>query len=142
MKADRGIIEEIKDLAWTGHHARAIAAATGALEGRSDRSISMELLGLRSESHVAEGRLDLAIANPSAALTLAYLGKGPFRRPLPLRTIAVIPSADQFVFHIKLDDVDGRQCFKVQVILLGILPLQVETAIIVFVGHFIKKFPG
>lgn len=50
---------------------------------------------------VAEGRLDLAIANPSAALTLAYLGKGPFPRPLPLRTIAVIPSADRYVFAVR-----------------------------------------
>jgi TRAP-type uncharacterized transport system substrate-binding protein len=50
---------------------------------------------------VAEGRLDMAIANPSAALTLAYLGKGPFNRPLPLRIIAVIPSADQYVFAVK-----------------------------------------
>jgi TRAP-type uncharacterized transport system substrate-binding protein len=50
---------------------------------------------------VAEGRLDMAIANPSAALTLAYLGKGPFGRPLPVRTIAVIPSADQYVFAVK-----------------------------------------
>jgi TRAP-type uncharacterized transport system substrate-binding protein len=50
---------------------------------------------------VAEGRLDMAIANPSAALTLAYLGKGAFGRPLPVRTIAVIPSADQYVFAVK-----------------------------------------
>jgi TRAP-type uncharacterized transport system substrate-binding protein len=50
---------------------------------------------------VAEGRLDMAIANPSAALTLAWLGKGPFSRPLPLRIIAVIPSADQYVFAVK-----------------------------------------
>jgi TRAP-type uncharacterized transport system substrate-binding protein len=50
---------------------------------------------------VAEGRQDLAIANPSAALTLAYLGKGPFDRSLPLRTIAVIPSADQYVFAVR-----------------------------------------
>jgi TRAP-type uncharacterized transport system substrate-binding protein len=50
---------------------------------------------------VAEGRLDMAIANPSAALTLAYRGTGPFDRPLPVRTIAVIPSADQYVFAVK-----------------------------------------
>lgn len=49
---------------------------------------------------VAEGRLDLAMANPSAALTLAYLGKGPFSQPLPLRTIAVIPASDQYVFAV------------------------------------------
>ena len=50
---------------------------------------------------VADGKLDLAIANPSAALMLAYKGRAPFGRPLPLRTIAVIPSPDQYVFAVK-----------------------------------------
>ena len=56
---------------------------------------------LRALLDVADGRLDLAIANPSAALTLACLGKGPFSSPLPLRSIAVIPSADYYVFAVK-----------------------------------------
>jgi hypothetical protein len=50
---------------------------------------------------VAEGKLDLAIANPSAALMLAHRGRAPFDRQLPLRTIAVIPSPDQYVFAVK-----------------------------------------
>jgi TRAP-type uncharacterized transport system substrate-binding protein len=50
---------------------------------------------------VADGKLDLAIANPSAALMLACKGRPPFDRPLPLRTIAVIPSPDQYVFAVK-----------------------------------------
>src|SRR5580658_8369877 len=41
---------------------------------------------------VAAREVSLAIVNPSAALTLAYLGKGPFETALPLRTIGVIPS--------------------------------------------------
>jgi TRAP-type uncharacterized transport system substrate-binding protein len=56
---------------------------------------------LSAMTDVADGRLDMAIANPSAALTLAYRGTGQFSRPLPLRTIAVIPSADQFVFAVR-----------------------------------------
>src|SRR3954463_8100747 len=56
---------------------------------------------LSAMTNLAEGQLDMAIANPSAALTLAYRGTGPFSRPLPLRTIAVIPSADQFVFAVR-----------------------------------------
>ncbi|MEA2906425.1 MAG: hypothetical protein QOI12_3812 [Alphaproteobacteria bacterium] len=50
---------------------------------------------------VAERKLDLAIANPSAALMLARTGRQPFGRPLPLATIAVIPSPDQYVFAVR-----------------------------------------
>jgi len=49
---------------------------------------------------VAAREVSLAIVNPSAALTLAYLGKGPFATALPLRTIGVIPSRDQYVFAV------------------------------------------
>jgi TRAP-type uncharacterized transport system substrate-binding protein len=82
-----------------------------------DRSIRVAEVHLRDLAHeqalrlsslstigvvfdVAEGRLDMAIANPSAALTLAYLGKRPFDQPMPVRTIAVIPSSDQYVFAV------------------------------------------
>jgi TRAP-type uncharacterized transport system substrate-binding protein len=98
---------------------RLVLEIASELVGGADRSIRLaevRLRGLGSDERplelsarstigavfdVAEGRLDMAIANPSAALTLAYLGKGPFERPLPLRTIAVIPSADQYVFAVK-----------------------------------------
>jgi TRAP-type uncharacterized transport system substrate-binding protein len=60
---------------------------------------SLSTIGAMAD--VAEGRLDMAIANPSAALTLASLGRGPFKQALPLRTIAVIPSRDQYVFAVK-----------------------------------------
>jgi hypothetical protein len=49
---------------------------------------------------VAEREVALAIVNPSATLTLAHRGTGPFEIPLPLRTIAVIPSRDQYVFAV------------------------------------------
>ena len=46
---------------------------------------------------------DVAIANPSAALMLAHRGHAPYGKPLPVRTIAVIPSLDQMVFAVKSD---------------------------------------
>jgi hypothetical protein len=49
---------------------------------------------------VAAGEADVAIVNPSALLTLAVRGSGPFPRPLPLRAIAVIPSYDQLAFAV------------------------------------------
>ena len=50
---------------------------------------------------IASGQADLAMINPSAALTLAYRGTGVFRAPQPVRVVAVIPSADQCVFAVK-----------------------------------------
>ncbi len=44
---------------------------------------------------------DLAIVNPAGPLTLAYRGTGPYTRPHPVRTVAVIPSFDQYVFAVK-----------------------------------------
>jgi len=58
---------------------------------------SSTIVGIRA---VAERKVSLAIVNPSATLTLAYRGTGPFEAALPLRTIAVIPSADQYVFAV------------------------------------------
>jgi TRAP-type uncharacterized transport system substrate-binding protein len=58
---------------------------------------SSTIAGIRA---VAEREVALAIVNPSATLTLAYRGTGPFATPLPLRTIAVIPSRDQYVFAV------------------------------------------
>jgi len=52
---------------------------------------------------VAKGEADLAIVNPSGPLTLAYRGTGPYKEPLPVRVITVIPSYDQFVFAISPD---------------------------------------
>jgi hypothetical protein len=47
------------------------------------------------------GEADLAIINPSAALTLAYRGTGTYATPQPIRPIAVIPSFDRYVFALK-----------------------------------------
>ena len=52
---------------------------------------------------VAKREADVAIINPAAVLGVAVRGKGIFTTPLPLRTIAVIPSWDQFVFAVRAD---------------------------------------
>jgi hypothetical protein len=49
---------------------------------------------------VAAGRAQVAIINPAAPLTLALRGTGPFREPIPLRAIGVIPSEDQMGFAV------------------------------------------
>jgi hypothetical protein len=49
---------------------------------------------------VARGEVQLAIVNPSTILTLAYRGTGPFKEALPVRTITVLPSHDQFLFAL------------------------------------------
>jgi TRAP-type uncharacterized transport system substrate-binding protein len=49
---------------------------------------------------VARGDLDAAFVNPSALLTQAYLGKGLFAEPLPVRVLASYPSWDRFVIAV------------------------------------------
>lgn len=49
---------------------------------------------------VAEGKYSLAWVNPSVLLTMAYRGKGPFKKRLPLRTIANFPSFDVMGFAV------------------------------------------
>lgn len=49
---------------------------------------------------VARGEVHLAIINPAEPLTLAVRGTGPFKEPIPLRAIAVIPSLDSYAFTV------------------------------------------
>jgi TRAP-type uncharacterized transport system substrate-binding protein len=49
---------------------------------------------------VARGDVHLATINPSSPLTMAYRGRGPFKEPIPVRAIAVIPTQDQFAFAV------------------------------------------
>ncbi len=58
-----------------------------------------------SDSHeaidqVARGEVHLAIINPAGPLTMAVRGTGPFKEPIPLRAIAVIPSLDSYAFTV------------------------------------------
>ncbi len=49
---------------------------------------------------VARREADIAIINPAGPLTLAYKGTGPFKEPVPVRIITIIPSLDQFAFAV------------------------------------------
>lgn len=50
---------------------------------------------------VCRGDLDAAFVNPSALLTQAYLGRGLFEQPLPVRVLACYPSWDRFVIAVR-----------------------------------------
>ena len=49
---------------------------------------------------VARGEVHMAISNPAGYLALAVRGTGPFKTPIPLRAITVIPSPDQLAFAV------------------------------------------
>jgi TRAP-type uncharacterized transport system substrate-binding protein len=50
---------------------------------------------------ICRGELDAAFVNPSALLTQAYIGKGLFSEPLPVRALSVYPSWDRFVIGVR-----------------------------------------
>ena len=69
------IVEQIRQLAWAGQHARAIELASEALRTPSSlrtRSSDqqMDLLDLRAESYIAQGKLDLAAKDAKAMMKL------------------------------------------------------------------------
>jgi len=51
-------------------------------------------------AQVASGEVQVAMINPAAPLALALRGTGPFREPIALRAIAVVPSPDQLAFAV------------------------------------------
>ena len=67
---------------------------------RKGLSLSFATGSFREISAVAEGKFSLAWVNPSVLLTMAYRGKGPFRKRLPLRALAVFPSYDVMGFAV------------------------------------------
>jgi len=67
---------------------------------RKGISLSFATGSFREIKAVAAGKFSLAWVNPSVLLTMAYRGKGPFRRRLPLRTLAVFPSYDVMGFAV------------------------------------------
>jgi TRAP-type uncharacterized transport system substrate-binding protein len=56
--------------------------------------------GLEGARLVGAQKLDVAWINPSIIVTMGHLGKGPFRRALPLRALAVFPSWDRLVIAV------------------------------------------
>lgn len=49
---------------------------------------------------VGTGKIDIGWLNPSIIATMAYIGKGPYRRSYPLRALAVFPSWDRLVVAV------------------------------------------
>jgi uncharacterized protein len=56
--------------------------------------------GLEGARLVGAKKLDVAWINPTIIATMGHLGKGPFRRALPLRALAVFPSWDRLVIAV------------------------------------------
>src|ERR1051326_7487304 len=50
---------------------------------------------------VVRREADFAICNPGGVLAMAVRGPGPYKDPIPLRAIMVIPQFDQFGFAVK-----------------------------------------
>jgi GAF domain-containing protein/DNA-binding response OmpR family regulator/tetratricopeptide (TPR) repeat protein len=72
------IISQVRDLAWTGQHTRAIELATQGLSSKKiNPAAQMDLLDLRTESYMAQGRLDLAAKDAATMLKLANTEKTP-----------------------------------------------------------------
>jgi TRAP-type uncharacterized transport system substrate-binding protein len=69
-------------------------------EPKNEVSLSFATGSFREIIAVAEGKYSLAWVNPSVLLTMACRGKGPFKKPLPLRAIAVFPSWDLMGFAV------------------------------------------
>jgi TRAP-type uncharacterized transport system substrate-binding protein len=63
-------------------------------------SLSFATGGVREILAVARGEISLAWVNPSVLLTMAYRGRGPFRKRHPLRALAVFPSRDVVAFAV------------------------------------------
>ena len=49
---------------------------------------------------VVSGEADIAICNPGGVLGMAAKGRGPYKKPLPLRSIMVMPQFDQLGFAV------------------------------------------
>ena len=69
-------------------------------DDRKGVSLSFATGSFREIKAVADGKVSVAWVNPSVLLTMAYRGKGPFRKRLPLRTVAVFPSYDVMGFAV------------------------------------------
>ncbi len=77
-------------LSLAGAHAR----------GSNGVDLTIAVGGFQELKAVAQKKISLLWINPSVAVTMAFKGKGPFSKPLPLRTIAVFPSHDVVAFAV------------------------------------------
>lgn len=77
-----------------------LSLGTRANEPKNEVAISFTTGSFREIIAVADGKYSMAWVNPSVLLTMACRGKGPFRKRLPLKTIAVFPSWDVMGFAV------------------------------------------
>src|SRR5262249_3638162 len=59
--------------------------------------------GMRARMWVGTRRLDIAYVNPSAIVTMAYWGKGYYRRRMALRALGSFPSWDRIAIVVSRD---------------------------------------
>ena len=59
--------------------------------------------GMLAPIEVAKRSVDIAYVNPSAIVTMAYRGKGFYKRKLPLRALGSFPSFDKIAFAVSKD---------------------------------------
>jgi len=59
--------------------------------------------GMRAPIEVGAKRVDVAFVNPSPVVTMAYRGKGFYKRQWPLRALAAFPSWDRIAFAVSKD---------------------------------------
>ena len=89
--------EMIEQEDWPNRQARVSLRPQGAAEWAVNMIASDGPAALES---VARGEMQLAISNPAMYLALAVRGTGPYRKPIPLRAITIIPSPDQLAFAV------------------------------------------
>ncbi len=73
------------------------------LRVQGDASSTWSLIGSDTPAAidmVAKGQAHIAIINPAGPLAVALRGSDPFREPIPLRAIGVIPSYDQLALAV------------------------------------------
>ena len=89
--------EMIEQEDWPNRQARVSLRPQGAAEWAVNMIASDGPAALES---VARGEMQLAISNPAMYLALAVRGTGPYKKPIPLRAITIIPSPDQLAFAV------------------------------------------
>lgn len=89
---------------------------------------------------VAAGHVQFAMINPGMILKLAARGSAPFKEPIPLKIVAVLPALDQMVFAVKQEaglktftDIRERR-YPLKVSLRG----QPDHSLHVIVDHVLK----
>lgn len=86
-------------------------------------SSDSELGGTGAPLAIGRKKYDLAFANPAALARMAFLGKGFYKRKIPLRAIGVFPSWDRLVFAVH----ERRGIRSLEELKEKRLPLRVST---------------